>query len=116
MRHRSRAEAGHAELAVLRVDATAHGRRLTVHWDAGATGDRTEFAHARVFLVVDGIRSYLGVADGPTVTLSLPDGTPGGYVVEVDAYSSGSWGGGHLSGRGRSRPERQDPQVDPPHA
>ena len=58
-------------------------------------------AYARVFLAAAGCApEFLGVI-APSATLTVDIG-PGTYTAIAESYSSGSWGGGRLSGIGRS--------------
>ena len=74
--------------------------RLSVTW-AAPTADAAAYAHARIFLAGPaGEPDLLGViAPGATLTTDI---TPGTYTAIAESYSSGSWGGGRLSGIGHS--------------
>ena len=68
---------------------------------AAPTADAGTYAHARIFVATTGGRpDFLGViAPGATLTTGI---APGAYIAIAESYSSGSWGGGRLSGYGRS--------------
>lgn len=91
-------------LPVSAVYATG-SRAVEVSWRPPAP--TSAFAHARIFLVGPGpARTYLAVVDaGEHALIQIPDSIEsgvGGCAVEVETYSSGSWGGGRLTGHGRS--------------
>lgn len=89
-----------AEPARLTVHVSAGAGRLSVTWSA-PTADAATYAHARIFLArPGGAPEFLGVI-APAATLTV-DAGPGTYTAIAESYSSGSWGGGRLSGVGRS--------------
>lgn len=93
--------------AVIESGGTVESGRLSVTWAAPAV-DAAAFAHARIFLAgPDGEPDFLGVI-APGATLAADIG-PGTYTAIAESYSSGSWGGGRLSGYGRSPEFTVDP-------
>ncbi|MBD0021883.1 hypothetical protein GII33_20460 [Gordonia pseudamarae] len=87
-------------MSALTVRVAVDSGVLSVTW-AAPVDDAATYAHARIFLTgVDGERDFLGViAPGATLTVDTVAGT---YTATAESYSSGSWGGGRLSGLGRS--------------
>ncbi len=95
-----RRQAEPAGTAALTVRTVVDSGRLSVTW-AAPVADAGEYAHARVFLAAAGYApEFLGVI-APSATLTVDIG-PGTYTAIAESYSSGSWGGGRLSGIGRS--------------
>lgn len=90
------------------VVCAAGSRAIEVSWRSPAR--TSAFAHFRIFLSApDGSRTYLAVVDaGDHAVIEVPDSVGDAYLdgctVEVETYSSGSWGGGRLTGVGRSEP------------